>query len=147
MTARAVGALAGDRVRLDKWLWAARFFKTRALAADEIARGRIAVNGQSAKASREVRAGDRIEVRQGPVVRTVTVVGVSTVRGPAPMAAALYEETPESLASRARLAEERRLAPEPAGDPESGRPSKRDRRQLAAWQRWSVSLDDRPDTD
>jgi len=129
------------RMRLDKWLWAARFFKTRGLAAEETARGRVQVNGQPAKASRELHAGDTVELRQGAVPRTVLVRGLSAVRGPAPAAQALYEETAESLAQRERLAEQRRIAAEPAASIEQGRPTKRDRRQLAEWERWSASAD------
>ena len=122
------------RIRLDKWLWAARFYKTRALAAEEIGRGRVSVNGQLAKASRELRVGDRIVLRQDAVERTVDLLGLSSVRGPAPVAQALYAETPESLALR--------LGTEPADAIEQGRPTKRNRRQLADWQRWSASADD-----
>lgn len=133
-------------VRLDKWLWAARFYKTRSLAAEEIGKGRVNVNGQPAKASREVRAGDIILLRQGAVQRTVAVRGLSHVRGPAPVAQALYEETADSVAARAAAAEQRRLAAEPALSIEQGRPTKRDRRELtrtrADWQRWSASIDD-----
>ena len=129
-------------VRLDKWLWAARFFKTRSLAAEEITRGRVLANGQVAKASREVRAGDMLVVRQGPVARTVVVLGVSNARGAAPLAQALYRETEESVAAREAAAQARRLTPEPAATIESGRPTKRDRRQLADWNRWSASVDD-----
>ena len=132
---------AADKVRLDKWLWAARFYKTRGLAADEIAKGRVDVNGQAAKASRELRIGDRIGFRQGAVVRTVVVKALSDVRGPAPLAQTLYEETAESIALRLRQAEERRQGTEPAHTLEQGRPTKRDRRDLADWQRWSVSID------
>jgi ribosome-associated heat shock protein Hsp15 len=128
------------RVRLDKWLWAARLYKTRALAADEIGRGRVVVNGLPAKASRELKPGDRVELRQGPVQRIVLVRALSGVRGPAPVAQALYEETPESIADRAQAAERRKL--EPAAAIEQGRPTKRDRRQLADWRRWSASVDD-----
>ena len=131
-----------DRVRLDKWLWAARFYKTRALAADEIGRGRVAVNDQVAKASRELKPGDVLAFRQGPVVRTVVVRGLSHVRGPAPVAQALYEETAESIALREKAAEQRRQGTEPAQAIEQGRPTKRDRRQLADWQRWSASADE-----
>ncbi len=141
-----------EKHRLDKWLWAARFFKTRSLAADEIDKGRVKVNGQAAKASREVKLGDRIEFRSGRDTRTVNVRGVSGVRGPAPQAALLYEETAESLLARQQAAEHRRLAPEPAHALTQGRPTKRDRRQLQdlqgtdppdAWnQRWSASVDD-----
>lgn len=127
------------RVRLDKWLWAARFFKTRSLAAEEIGKGRVSVNGQSAKPSREVHAGDRIELRQGNVPRAIVVRGLSEVRGPAPAAQALYEETAESIAERERLAQARRSGVEPALAIEQGRPTKRDRRRLAEWDRWSAS--------
>ena len=130
------------RIRLDKWLWAARFYKTRALAAEEIGRGRVSVNGQLAKASRELKVGDRIVLRQGPVERTVDLLGLSSVRGPAPVAQALYAETPESVAARLQAAEARRLGTEPADAIEQGRPTKRNRRQLADWQRWSASADD-----
>jgi ribosome-associated heat shock protein Hsp15 len=130
-----------SRVRLDKWLWAARFFKTRGLAADEIARGRVSVNGQPAKASREVHAGDLIQLRQGTVPRIVVVRGLSEVRGPATVAQALYEETAASLAQREALAHSRRDGVEPALAIEQGRPTKRDRRQLADWDRWSARLE------
>jgi ribosome-associated heat shock protein Hsp15 len=128
-------------MRLDKWLWAARFFKTRALAAEEADRGRVLVNGQAARPARALRVGDRVGLRQGVVRREVHVRGLSAVRGPAPVAQALYEETPESVAARERATEQRRLAPEPAQAFEQGRPTKRDRRQLVTWQRWSASLD------
>jgi ribosome-associated heat shock protein Hsp15 len=130
-----------DGVRLDKWLWAARFFKTRSLAAEEIGKHRVEVNGQVAKASRELRPGDEIALRQGPVARAVVVRALSAVRGPAPVAQALYEETPASIAAREAQANQRRLAPEPAQAIEQGRPTKRDRRKLADWDRWSASLD------
>lgn len=129
------------RVRLDKWLWAARFFKTRSLAADEIGKGRISVNEQVAKASREVRVGDRLDLRDGPVIRIILVKGVSEQRGPAPVATLLYEETPESIARRAQQALERRMNTEPSLAIEQGRPTKRDRRQLADWNRWSATAE------
>ena len=131
-----------DGVRLDKWLWAARFFKTRSLATDEIDKGRVQVNDQAAKPSREVRVGDRLLVRQGQIPRTVIVKGLSEVRGPAPVAQQLYEETPESIAAREELARNRRFLADPSQALEHGRPTKRDRRQLADWQRWSASADD-----
>jgi ribosome-associated heat shock protein Hsp15 len=131
-----------DRLRLDKWLWAARFYKTRSLAADDIDKGRIQVNEQVAKPSRELKAGDRVDIRQGALTRTVMVLALSTVRGPAPQAQRLYEETPESIARRSQFAEQRLLAEEPAAAIEQGRPTKRDRRQLADWQRWSASVDE-----
>ena len=130
-----------DRPRLDKWLWAARFFKTRSLASEEISKGRVQVNGQSAKPSREVRVGDLIEVRQGTLARTVQVRALSHIRGPAPVAQGLYEETADSVSARERLTEQRRLAPEPSDTIDQGRPTKRDRRQLADWNRWSATVD------
>ena len=133
-------------MRLDKWLWCARFYKTRSLSAQEIDKGRVTVNGQLAKPSREVRPGDTLVMRQGPVERTVAVRALSGMRGPAPVAQLLYEETAESLAKRAEAAEMRRLAPEPAATLQEGRPTKRDRRnidQARDWgQRWSASIDD-----
>jgi ribosome-associated heat shock protein Hsp15 len=140
-----------SRVRLDKWLWAARFFKTRGLSSEEIDKGRIQVNGQPAKPGKEVRVGDRIDIRIGYVTRSVEVQALSGVRGPAPVAALLYRETAESVAARAAAAEQRRLAPEPALGLNQGRPSKKDRRSMerlrqpavGQWnERWSASLDD-----
>ncbi|MCM0610714.1 MAG: RNA-binding S4 domain-containing protein [Ideonella sp. WA131b] len=130
------------RLRLDKWLWAARLCKTRALAADEIDKGRVRVNEQPVKPARELKVGDRVELRQGVVLRTLVVRGLSVMRGPAPVAQALYQETPESVAAREAAAERRRLAPEPARTLGQGRPTKRDRRQLADWNRWSACLDE-----
>ncbi|AZY49231.1 RNA-binding S4 domain-containing protein [Bordetella avium] len=122
-----------EKLRLDKWLWAARFYKTRSLAADEIGRGRVLVNDQLAKPAREVSAGDRVSVRKEDPPMEVWVRGVSGVRGPASAARQLYEETPESQARRERAAEMRRLAPEPAQGISDGRPTKRDRRLIDAW--------------
>ena len=129
-----------DRVRLDKWLWAARFYKTRALAVEQIAKGRVAVNGIVAKPGREMHLGDKVELRQGPVVRTLRVEALSEVRGPAPVAQALYAETPESVAAREAAAQARRMGVEPSQAIEAGRPTKRDRRKLVEWNRWSASL-------
>jgi ribosome-associated heat shock protein Hsp15 len=140
-----------DRVRIDKWLWAARFYKTRSLATDEIGKGRVHVNGQAAKASREVKPGDLITLRGIDIARTVTVLGLSQVRGPAPVAQLLYSETEDSLQARLKAMEQKRLAPEPSSGIEHGRPRKRDRRMLEhsqdsavrAWNdRWSASVDD-----
>ena len=133
-------------MRIDKWLWAARFFKTRSLATDEILKGRIQVNGQEAKPARDVKVGDTVAIRQAPVVRTVVVQGLSQQRGPAPIAQQLYTETPESLLQRAQASEQRRLAREPALSIEQGRPTKRQRRDLDqarhGWDdRWSASID------
>jgi ribosome-associated heat shock protein Hsp15 len=132
-----------ERLRLDKWLWAARFYKTRSLAADDIDKGRIQVNGQVAKASRELRAGDQVEMRQsGAPARTLHVLALSTVRGPAPLAQQLYQETPESIERRKQHAEQRRQGIEPADSLSQGRPTKHDRRQLAQWDHWSSKYDD-----
>lgn len=133
-----------ETLRIDKWLWAARFYKTRALAVEEIGKGRVLVNEQTVKPAREVRPGDRISVRQGAVVRIVLVRGLSGQRGPAPVAQQLYEETEASRLAREAAAEQRRLAAEPALSIEQGRPTKRDRRQIekTTWnERWTASLD------
>ncbi len=132
-----------DSLRIDKWLWAARFFKTRSIASDEIGKNRVQINGQDAKASREVKPGDTVRMRPGQVERTVLVKGISAVRGPAPVAQLLYEETAESLAQRQKLAEMNRLSREPALSIEQGRPTKRDRRQIEkTWDdRWSAGID------
>jgi len=135
-----------ETMRLDKWLWCARFYKTRSLATEEIAKGRVTVNGQAAKPARDLRCGDTVALRQGPVARTVLVRALSGARGPAPVAKLLYEETPESIAARERAAEQRRLAPEPAAALQEGRPTKRDRRNIDRardWgSRWSASIDE-----
>jgi ribosome-associated heat shock protein Hsp15 len=135
-----------ERQRIDKWLWAARFFKTRSLAAEEINRGRVEVNGQEAKPAREVKAGDTVSVRSGVAQRVVMVKGLSGTRGPAQVAQQLYEETAESVRAREQTAEQRRYAPEPALSIEHGRPTKRGRRELddaqRGWgDRWSASVD------
>ena len=134
-----------DRLRIDKWLWAARFYKTRTLASDEIDSGRVRVNGVAVKPAREVKAGDTVQLRLGSISRTVTVLAVSDKRGPASVAALLFSETPESIALRAATAEQRRLAPEPALSLAQGRPTKRDRRaadHMKDWgDRWSASMD------
>lgn len=132
------------RVRLDKWLWAARFYKTRGLAVEFIEKGRVLVNGQPAKRARELRVGDLLSLRQGAqgeIARELRVLGLSEVRGPAPVAQQLYAETPESIAAREAAARARPFIADPALAIEQGRPTKRDRRELADWQRWSASLD------
>jgi len=128
-------------MRLDKWLWAARFYKTRALAAEEIEKGRVQVNGQAAKPARAVRVQDRIEIRQTGSARELLVLGLSALRGPAPVARALYRETEASILAQQQAAEARKFGIEPANAQELGRPTKRDRRDLADWQRWSASID------
>ncbi len=132
-----------DKVRIDKWLWAARFYKTRSLATEDIAKGRIQVNGIEIKPAREVRPGDTVVMRVQAVVRTVVVRDISDKRGPAPVAQQLYEETAESIALRQQAAEQRRMGTEPALSLQHGRPTKHDRRKLEdAWgTRWSASLD------
>lgn len=141
-------AIDPDRMRLDKWLWAARFYKTRALAVEAIELGRVQVAGANVKPARELKIGDVVVLRQARVTRTVVVKGLSAVRGPAPVAQQLYEETPESIAAREQAAAVRRLAPEPAHAIAQGRPTKRDRRALDQqrrrdWgERWSASMDD-----
>ncbi|HUN92943.1 MAG TPA: RNA-binding S4 domain-containing protein [Burkholderiaceae bacterium] len=124
---RHAGATA--RVRIDKWLWAARFFKTRSIATDAIELGRVRVDGERVKPAREVRVGERIEVVIGDSRTEVIVRALSDVRGPAPVARELYEETAASLERRARRAEVRRYGAEPAASLQ-GRPTKRDRRRL-----------------
>ncbi|MBL0425926.1 RNA-binding S4 domain-containing protein [Ramlibacter alkalitolerans] len=137
-----------DRLRIDKWLWAARFYKTRSLATEEIDKGRVAINGQDVKPAREVKVGDTVSMRREGLTRTVRVLGLSDMRGPAPVAQQLYEETAESLAERQKALEQRRFAREPALAIEHGRPTKRGRRDLeeaqrAGWgDRWSASIDD-----
>ena len=118
-----------ERMRLDKWLWAARFFKTRSLATQAIDAGRVKVNGERAKPAREIKPGDRLEVRGGDADWTLTVLGLSMQRGPAPVAQALYEEDAESIARRAQQIAERKLAANPAAEIK-GRPTKRDRRMI-----------------
>jgi ribosome-associated heat shock protein Hsp15 len=130
-----------EKFRLDKWLWAARLFKTRALAAEEIGKGRVCVNGQPAKASRELREGDRVDVRQPEVTRTLVVRALSRLRGSAVVAATYYDETAESVERRLAEAARRHDQPEPASALEGGRPTKRNRRDLADWNRWSASAD------
>ncbi len=137
-----------DKLRIDKWLWAARFYKTRSLATDEINKGRIAVNDQVVKPAREVKVGDSVAMRREGQVRTVLVQALSDVRGPAPKAQLLYAETPDSMQAREAHAQQRRFAREPAQSIEHGRPTKRDRRDLQEAQhgwndRWSASLEPR----
>ena len=136
--------LSMDSVRIDKWLWAARFFKTRSLATDEVIKGHVQIAKQNIKPSREVRVGDQLTVWQAKIPRTITVKGLSAVRGPAPVAQALYEESAESISARLAMQEHRRLHAEPADALSNGRPTKRDRRDLQKGldARWSASIDD-----
>jgi ribosome-associated heat shock protein Hsp15 len=134
-----------DKIRIDKWLWAARFYKTRSLATDEINKGRVAVNGQVVKPAREVKLGELVSLRREGLTRTVQVLAISDMRGSAPIAQLLYSETPESLQARELHSQQRRFAREPALSIAHGRPTKRDRRDLEqaehGWDdRWSASL-------
>jgi ribosome-associated heat shock protein Hsp15 len=138
--------------RIDKFLWAARFYKTRSLATDDIGKGRVKINGQLVKAAREVRPGDNVTVLRDGLVCSIDVLQVSEQRGPAPQAHTLYRETPASIAAREAAKDQRRLQPEPAASIEQGRPTKRQRRALddirqdpgnTGWgDRWSASIDD-----
>jgi ribosome-associated heat shock protein Hsp15 len=116
--------------RLDHWLWVVRLTKTRSLAAEAIKAGRVQVNGQPAKPSRDVRPGDRVELRTGAMRTTVVVRGAAPRRVGAPEAAKLYEETPESREARERLLEQRRLVEPVRSEWGKGRPTKRDRRTM-----------------
>lgn len=120
-----------EDLRIDKWLWAARFYKSRGLAREAIEGGRVLVGGERVKPSRQVRLGDLVRVRgAGDLERTVVVRGISGQRGPAPVAQDLYEETPESVRARVEAQARRALAAEPADAIEHGRPTKRDRRRI-----------------
>ena len=119
------------RVRIDKWLWAARFFKTRSLATEAVQGGRVQVGGAGVKPAREVRIGETVSVTVGQATTTVVVKALGDKRGSAAQAALLYAETPESVLARERRREERRIAPPPGADL-AGRPSKRDRRRIEA---------------
>lgn len=120
-----------DGVRIDRWLWAARLFKTRGAATEAVLGGRAHVNGVRVKPSKDVRAGDRIEVTVADVRRELVVLAVAEKRGPAAVAATLYQETPESIARREQRSLERKLA-RPLGADLGARPTKRDRRRLDA---------------
>jgi ribosome-associated heat shock protein Hsp15 len=116
-------------VRLDKWLWAARFFKTRSIATDAVDGGKVKLNAASAKPAKEVKPGDRLQIRAGDQDWEVLVRALNEQRRPAEEARQLYEETPESVRRRAEAAEHRKLSPIPDST-QKGRPTKRDRRQL-----------------
>jgi ribosome-associated heat shock protein Hsp15 len=119
-----------SRVRIDKWLWAARFFKTRSLAARACELGRIEANGLGAKPAREVHVGDMLRVKNDGGTFDVEILGVSEMRGPAPVAQTLYRETEASRELRLKLAEERKAVRQSEAPWEAGRPSKRDRRRI-----------------
>jgi ribosome-associated heat shock protein Hsp15 len=124
---------ASDRVRIDKWLWAARFYKTRGLAAEAIDGGKVDVNGARAKRAKMIQVGDEIRLRQPPFEHHLVVRAVSERRAPAAVAATLYEETAESRAKRETLAAQIRSMP--SDDWETGRPTKRDRRAIERFRR------------
>lgn len=127
---RETNSPAGDdRVRLDKWLWAARFFKTRALATEAVSGGHVHLNGARVKPARPVKVGDELSIRKGPLEFVVTIKAVSERRGPASQARELYEESPDSIERREAAARAQRLAAAGAPRPE-GRPDKRSRRKI-----------------
>jgi ribosome-associated heat shock protein Hsp15 len=123
-----------EQVRIDKWLWAARFFKTRSAATDAVAGGHVQVGGERVKPAKEVRVGDTLEIRRGEVRWTVLVTGIAERRGSAAAAAELYDETAESLAAREQQRSERRLA-RPLGADLGARPTKLARRRIEALRR------------
>ncbi len=123
----AISTDPGARTRIDKWLWAARFFKTRSLAADAVEKGRVRIGGAAVKPAKDVRVGDLVAIEIERVVWEVRVLGICEVRGPASVAQTLYAETPDSRAKRAVEAERRRTYREPTAELH-GRPTKRDRR-------------------
>lgn len=123
---------AKDDLRLDKWLWAARFFKTRSAAAQAITGGKVELNGDNVKPARRLALGDRLRIRLGPFLHEVVVKQLTPSRGPAAKAQLMYEETPESLAARERLREQHRLQPKFDRE-EGGRPTKKERRQIDRW--------------
>lgn len=122
--------MSSEGVRLDKWLWAARFFKTRSLASAEVDAGHVELNGERSKPAKQVKLGDELRIRLHQYTYVVHVRGLSDRRGPAREAKLLYEETEDGRRERERLAEQRRLAPTPAYE-EGGRPTKRDRRDMS----------------
>jgi ribosome-associated heat shock protein Hsp15 len=116
-------------LRVDKWLWAARFFKTRSLASDAVSGGKVRINGATTKPARDIKVGDKLEIANSETRWVVTVQALSDKRGPAPEARLLYEETPESVAAREAERDARKFIQDPAADLH-GRPTKRDRRQM-----------------
>jgi ribosome-associated heat shock protein Hsp15 len=122
-----------DSVRIDKWLWAARFFKTRSLATAAVDGGKVEINGEHAKPSKNVKPGDTIRLRLGPYEHILVVKDLGERRGPASVAQTLYEETAESKAAREKLSAQLKMAPAAFVYEEKGRPTKKDRRDLAAF--------------
>lgn len=130
MNRREDEAPGDGRVRVDKWLWAARFYKTRSLAADSITGGKVLVGRERVKPAKLLQVGDEVRLRLGPYEHVVIVRGISERRGPASVASTLYEETADSRAARAKLAEQLRIAPAGFVFEDKGRPTKRDRREI-----------------
>ena len=130
-----------EEIRIDKWLWAARFFKTRGAATDAVTGGKVLVNGVRVKPSKEVRPADRVEIQIGQLRWEVDVRGLADKRGPANLAAALYEERPDSIAAREQRVRELRIAAPPGADL-GARPTKRDRRRLEALRRGQTRRDE-----
>jgi ribosome-associated heat shock protein Hsp15 len=124
-----------ESVRIDKWLWAARFFKTRAAATEAVLGGRVHLNGERVKPAKDVRADDVVELRVGETHWTVVVTAVAEKRGSARIAATLYAETAESTAERERIAAERKLSRPLGADLGGPRPTKQDRRRIEALRR------------
>lgn len=120
-----------DRVRLDKWLWAARFFKTRSLATEAVAGGKVEVNGDRAKPAKAIKPGDEVRLRLGPYEHVLIVRGLAERRGPASVAQTLYDETQASRDAREHLVAQLKLAPPTFVYEEKGRPTKKDRRDLS----------------
>ena len=120
-----------ERVRIDKWIWAARFAKTRSAATELVLAGHVKVGGERVKPARDVKPGDMVEIRVGHVPRTVVITALADRRGSATVAATLYEETPESVEQRERIQAERGLA-RPLGSDLGARPTKQDRRRIEA---------------
>ena len=120
-----------DRVRIDKWLWAARFFKTRSLATEAVDGGKVELNGERAKPAKLVKEGDEVRLRMGPYEHVLIVRALGERRGPASVAQGLYEETAESKAAREKLSAQLKMAPAAFVYEEKGRPTKKDRRDLA----------------
>ena len=125
------------RIRLDKWLWAARFFKTRSLAADAVETGKVEVNGERAKRAKQLQVGDSLRIRLGPYHHLVTVRALSERRGPASVAATLYEESAEGRRTREAMQVQVKAAQSVPGY-ERGRPTKKDRRDIEKMRRWEV---------
>ncbi len=144
MVARSCEMSDADKryIRIDKWLWAARFFKTRQISIDAVNAGRVEVNGDRVKPSKMVKAGDQLLLRKPPVTYLLTITGISEKRGSATIAKTLFEESQESIATREKVVADLREMPPPLF---RGRPTKKDRRTLEQWQRSAAQLNDTDD--